>query len=205
MDTPDVNLYNQDAIPSDESEHSDETNPELEVPEPGVQDQSDANQPEEDKKNHPQPAEITRHSSYPLRVLEPKRQWEESSHQSILQQHDDEPEPTRLSDAMNSNNVHLWKTAAEDEYDSPNKKNLDDSSASPWQVIHQIQMGFYNPTRRSWRKSQIQGQTCGKGERKSEKGGTYQGTASTVVSLQTIKTRTYISICLLKTLSPMTV
>jgi hypothetical protein len=32
VDTPDVNLYNQDAIPSDESEHSDETNPELEVP-----------------------------------------------------------------------------------------------------------------------------------------------------------------------------
>jgi hypothetical protein len=115
VDTPDADLHNQDAIQSDESEHSDEADPdELEVPEP-----ESPNQPEEETQNPSQSAERVRHSPYPLRVREPKRQWEESSLQSILQQHDNEQdEPTSFSNAMKSSNAHLWKIAAEDEYDS---------------------------------------------------------------------------------------
>jgi hypothetical protein len=88
---PYADLHNQDAIQSDELEHSDKADPdELEVPEPEV-----PNQPEEETQNPSQPAEQVRHTPYPLRIRQPKIQWEESSLQSILQQHDNElDEPT---------------------------------------------------------------------------------------------------------------
>ncbi len=47
VDAPAADLHSQDAIPSDESEHSNEKNP----------DQPDANQPEEELQNPHQPAE----------------------------------------------------------------------------------------------------------------------------------------------------
>lgn len=54
-----------------------------------------------------------RHSPYPLRVREPKRQWDES-----LQCAEEAFEPRDFNEAMSSADGHLWRKAAQEEYDS---------------------------------------------------------------------------------------
>ena len=57
----------------------------------------------------------TRVSPYPLRIREPRRQWQ--SMQSTTESKDLYV-PTSYSDAMACPNAHLWKSAIKDEYNS---------------------------------------------------------------------------------------
>jgi hypothetical protein len=59
------------------------------------------------------PPEHHRQSSYPRRILVPKRQWDESL-QSVFEL----LQPKSFTDAMVSPDTHLWKVAMQEEHDS---------------------------------------------------------------------------------------
>ena len=62
------------------------------------------------------PPPSVRSSPYPIRIREPKRQWE--SLQSIDTQQAEIAKPSSFSEAMESSDAHLWKVAIQEEYDS---------------------------------------------------------------------------------------
>ena len=77
------------------------------------------------------PSDRIRHSKYPLRFREPKRQWDESLLSQI------EPyEPETYKDAMTSPNPQRWKQAIQEENDSLLHNNT-------WSPVQKVQLKNY--------------------------------------------------------------